>query len=268
MAVALAVVAAGCEPGGKPASTSPAMSASRTQTAVSSGAAAQDPSTPDCDRISMEYQPKLADRHVRCVLLVNADLTLGVSSDPAWSFVLRSNKTEAQQFREPTDAIGETGVAPLLADIDGDGTPELLVVIGQGGTGGEPMAVWRLTGPPPRFVRSGELFGFRRFYRTPEGYFGNYAHGSAVSGDVSLYRWVDNALTEVALLDVRVASAPEPHPRRDWVRNGNTLCALNTEDYPPGARAARAAALRAAGIDPATAQQRFCTQPWVATVYG
>jgi hypothetical protein len=157
---------------------------------------------------------------------------------------------------------------PLLQDIDNSGPPELLVIVGRGGTGGEPMAVWRLTGRPARFVRAGKVFGFRRFYQTPDGFFGNYAHSSAASGTVQLYRWVDDKLAEVALLDMQVAEmAPGADSRHDWVRNGNVLCALNDDDYPVGAHAARTAALRAAGIDPATAAQRFCTQPWVASIY-
>ncbi|BBZ15136.1 hypothetical protein [Mycobacterium branderi] len=217
--------------------------------------------------MSIGYEPKLADQHVRCVLTINAELRLAVSSDPAWSFVLDSKGAQVQQFEEPADRIGETGAGPLLQDIDGDGTPELLVVTDIGGTGGEPMAVWRLTAPP-LFVRAGEIFGFRRFYQTPEGFFGNYAHSSAASGVVTLYQWVDNKLVEVALLDVQVSGRENaPGDDHDWVLNGNTECRLSTADYPPGAREARMAALRAAGIDPATAAQRFCTQPWVATIY-
>ncbi|OBF86730.1 hypothetical protein A5791_20125 [Mycobacterium sp. 852002-51163_SCH5372311] len=205
---------------------------------------------------------------MRCVLQVGQGLTLDVSSDPAWSFTLRNAGAVAQEFREPTAEIGETGEVPLLQDIDNGGSPELLVVIGRGGTGGEPMAVWRLTGQPPRFVRAGQLFGFRRFYQTTEGFFGNYAHSSVTSGTVQLYRWVDDKLVEVALLDMQVASTrPDPDSRHDWVRNGNVLCRLNNDDYPEGSRAARTAALQAAGIDPATAAQRFCTQRWVASIY-
>jgi len=206
---------------------------------------------------------------VRCALHIDTSLTLDVFSDPAWSFTLRNAGVVAQDFREPSDEIGESGAVPLLQDIDNSGPPELLVIIGRGGTGGEPMAVWRLTGQPgqaPRFVRAGTLFGFRRFYQTPDGFFGNYAHSSAASGTVQLYRWIDDKLAEVALLDMQVAEM-EPDSRHDWVRNGNVLCGLNDDDYPAGARAARTVALQAAGIDPATAAQRFCTQSWVASIY-
>jgi hypothetical protein len=227
--------------------------------------------SPPCPNVSIGFQPKLQDQHVRCVLQVAQNLTLDVSSAPAWSFTLRNAGVVAQEFREPTAEIGETGEVPLQQDIDNSGAPELLVVIGRGGTGGEPMAVWRLTGWPgqqPRFVRAGQLFGFRSFYQTAEGYFGNYAHSSAASGTVQLYRWVDDKMVEVALLDMQVASTqPDPDSRHDWVRNGNVLCGLNNDNYPEGSRAARTAALQAAGIDPATAAQRFCTQPWVASIY-
>ncbi|MEZ0366165.1 hypothetical protein ACAG26_21060 [Mycobacterium sp. pUA109] len=219
------------------------------------------PNQPPCESVDLSYGKTLAEQHVRCVLGVNAHLSLDVTSDPAWSFVVRRDGAPGQTFREPTDAIGETGVVPLLQDIDDDGIPELLVVTGRGGTGGEPMAVWRLADQTQQFVRAGDLFGKRLFYRTPEGFFGNYAHASAMSGGVALYRWANNTLTEVAVLDMAVAGnrPPEDPPGHDWVKNGNTLCALAGGDY--------AASLRAAGIDPATAQQRFCAQPWVATVY-
>jgi hypothetical protein len=218
---------------------------------------------PPCENLTVEYQPGLAAQHIRCELSL-AGLTIDVSSDPAWSFALRDGGGVIQRFREPTDQAGETGAVPLLQDIDGSGTPVLLVVTGRGGTGGEPMAVWRLSGG--RLVRAGELFGFRHFYRTPEGFFGNYAHSSAASGVVTLYRWVDNRLVALAMLDMRAAAAV-PDARPDWVRNGAVLCALSDDDEPAGPRAGRADALRAAGIDPATAQQRFCTQSWVASVY-
>jgi len=261
MSVTAVAAMGGCRSGG---------SMSRSGSTSASAAAPQQVSPP-CPSVSIGIQPKLQDQHVRCVLQVGASLTLDVSSDPAWSFTLRNAGAVAQQFREPTDEIGETGEVPLLQDIDSSGSPELLVIIGRGGTGGEPMAVWRLAGQPgqpPRFVRAGKLFGFRRFYQTAEGFFGNYAHSSAASGTVQLYRWVDDKLVEVALLDMQVAETrPDPDPERDWVRNGNVLCGLNTDDYPAGARAARTAALQAAGIDPATAAQRFCAQPWVASIY-
>lgn len=204
---------------------------------------------------------------MHCELAID-DLILNVSSDSAWSFSLRNRNTVVQQFREPTEEVGETGVAPLLQDIDHSGKPVLVVVTGRGGTGGEPMAVWRLTGSD-RFVRAGELFGFRRFYRTAEGFFGNYAHSSATSGTVTLYRWVDDRLVTVAVLDTQAAEAipgagGEP---RDWVRTGDVLCSLSADDDPPGALGQRTAALQDAGIDPATAQQRLCTQPWVASIY-
>jgi hypothetical protein len=238
---------------------------------MSATATAPQQVSPPCPNVSIGFQPKLQDQHVRCVLQIAKSLSLDVSSDPAWSFTLRNAGAVAQEFREPTDEIGETGEVPLLQDIDNSGSPELLVIIGRGGTGGEPMAVWRLTGQPgqpPRFVRAGQLFGFRRFYQTAEGFFGNYAHSSAASGTVQLYRWADDKLVDVALLDMQVASTrPDPDSGHDRVRNGNVLCRLNNDDYPEGARAARTAALEAAGIDPATAAQRFCTQAWVASVY-
>jgi hypothetical protein len=223
------------------------------------------PQPQTCASVHLGYEPKLADQHVRCVLVINS-LTLEVSSDPAWSFTSRDHNAVIQQFREATDEVGQTGVAPLLQDIDRSGTPTLLVVTGRGGTGGEPMAVWRLTGSRDRFVRAGEMFGFRRFYRTAEGFFGNYAHSSAASGTVTLYRWFNDTLDTVAVLDTQAAGAPKDETRT-WVRTGDVLCALNEDDDPPGAEARRTEALRAAGLNPATAREQLCGQPWVASIY-
>ncbi|WP_131813578.1 hypothetical protein [Mycolicibacterium fortuitum] len=223
---------------------------------------------PDCATVSISFEPALDRQHIRCSLTLGDDSTLTVSSDPAWSFSLRSGGATVQEFREPTDKIGQTGVAALLQDIDHSGTPVLLVVTGRGGTGGEPMAVWRQTGQPKHFVRAGELFGFRTFYRTPEGFFGNYAHAGSGAGVVTLYRWNGDRLAEAVVLDVQVPGwVKRPDDTREWIRNGETDCTISDDDYPPGALAARTASMRAAGIDPATAARQFCTQPWVATLY-
>lgn len=219
--------------------------------------AVADPAIPDCGSVSLDYGQDLSEQHVRCLLRLAGGSILQVSSEPAWSFTRVGGGGTTQAFREPAETVGQTGVLPLLADIDRDGKPELLVVTDRGGTGGEPMAVWRLVSNSQQFVRSGLLFGQRRFYQTPEGFFGLYAHSSAASGVVSLYRWVDDKLAAVVGLDVAVA-ADTPRTA-DQVRNGNTLCALSAGD--------QSTALKAAGVDPATAQRRFCTQPWVSTVY-
>ena len=269
--VGAVAVVGGCGTGGSArmattSSPSSPPSSSSSSSSSSSNVAAPQQVLPPCTSVSIEYRPKLQDQHIRCTLRIDNSLGLDVSSDPAWSFTLRNAGAVAQEFRESTDQVGETGNAPLLQDIDDNGTPELLVITGRGGTGGEPMAVWRLTGRPSQFVRAGEIFGFRRFYQTPEGFFGNYAHSSAASGVVQLYRWVEDKLVGVALLDMQVADAP-PEPGHQWVRNEHVLCRLSTDDYPPGAEAKRTIALRDAGIDPTTAGQRFCGQPWVASIY-
>ncbi|WP_066896688.1 hypothetical protein [Mycolicibacterium houstonense] len=229
---------------------------------------AQPQALPACATASISFELALDAQNIRCTLALDDHSTITVSSDPAWSFSVRNGDTTVQEFREPTDEIGQTGVAPLLQDIDQSGTPVLLVVTGRGGTGGEPMAVWRPTGQPKRFVRAGELFGFRTFYRTPEGFFGNYAHAGAGAGVVTLYRWDGDNLAEAVVLDVQVPEWPKrPDDTREWIRNGNTDCTISDEDYPPGARATRMASMKAAGVDPATAAQQFCNQPWVATLY-
>lgn len=263
-AVAAAVVAAlsGCSPQHAPGVTGSPSSAS-----LSSTSTAQQVSR-SCDGVEINYQPPLSEQHIRCVLTLNPQLTVEVSSDPTWSFTLKRDGAAVQEFSEPADKIGESGVAPLLQDIDHSGSPVLLVVTDRGGTGGEPMAVWRLSPATQQFVRAGDLFGFRRFYQSAEGFFGNYAHSSAASGGVTLYRWDGDKLAVAVTLETQVADVvPLPVGQGEWVRNGNVECNVSTYDDPPGTFEKRAAAMRAAGIDPATATQQFCTQPWVATIY-
>ena len=265
LAVSVAIIGSGCGPQRSAPETTADSSATTTASSTASTVAA--PAAPACGTVEIPFDPPLSEQHVRCTLRIDEHLSLAVSSDPAWSFTLKSDGTATQEFQELTDKIGETGVAPMLADIDHSGKPVLLVVTGVGGTGGEPMAVWRLTADE-KFVRAGELFGFRTFYRTPEGFFGNYAHSSASSGGVTLYRWDGDTLAEVVNLDVQVAGSPSyPSETREWIHNGNVECTLNDSDYPPGAAAKRDEAMKAAGVDPATAAQHFCNQDWVSTLY-
>ncbi|WP_135453790.1 hypothetical protein [Mycobacterium sp. DL99] len=260
-AVSVAAVLSGC---------TPEHSAPEVPTTTSAGSprTTEPQALPACATVSISFEPALDAQNIRCALTLDDHSTITVSSDPAWSFSLQNGGKTVQEFREPTDKIGQTGVAAMLQDIDQSGSPVLLVVTGRGGTGGEPMAVWRLTGQPPHFVRAGELFGFRQFYRTPEGFFGNYAHSGAGAGTVTLYRWDADTLAEALALDVQVPDWPKsPGDNREWIRNRNVDCALDNADYPPGALATRTASMKAAGVDPATAAQQFCTQPWVATIY-
>lgn len=166
--VAVALLLGGCTPERPATETPTTSSAGATNTAGPQA-------LPPCASVSISFEPALDHQNIRCTLTLDGDSSITVSSDPAWSFSVRRGDTTVQEFREPTDKIGQTGVAAVLQDIDQSGTPVLLVVTGRGGTGGEPMAVWRPTGQPTHFVRAGDLFGFRQFYRTPEGFFGNYA---------------------------------------------------------------------------------------------
>ena len=214
------------------------------------------PNSIPCASVTIDYQVPLQAQHIRCTLTVNGHVQLDVSSNPAWTMQVRTDGTATQEFTEPTLQSGETGEPPLLADIDHSGTPVLLVITDRGGSGGEPMAVWKLVSAPTHFVRAGELFGFRQFYRTTEGLFGNYAHASAASGSVALYRWDADKLAHVVDLDVQVADRPDPSDG-PWIRNGNTDCRAEGD----------AASMRAAGLDPATASRQLCNQPWVGTIY-
>lgn len=218
-------------------------------------AAAQPASTP-CANVTLDYQLPLKNQRIHCTLTVNDQVQLDVSSDPPWTMRLRVDGAQVQEFSEPTLVGGETGEPPMFADIDHSGTATLLVITDRGGTGGEPMAVWKMASAPTRFVRAGELFGFRQFYRTTEGLFGNYSHASASSGSVALYRWDGDKLAHVLDLEVQVADRPDSSDG-PWIRNGNTDCRADGD----------AADMRAAGIDPANASRQLCSQLWVGTIY-
>ena len=168
--VAVAMLA-GCGPGHRDPVATTAATGTTTTTAITSPMAAS-PATQDCGKVYIDYKPPLAEQHIRCTLQPAAGLTLAVSSDPSWSFELQRADTTVQRFTEITDQIGQSGVAPLLADLDGTGIPSLLVVNGRGGTGGEPMVVWKFNADRSEFVRAGEIFGFRHYYRSTEGLFG------------------------------------------------------------------------------------------------
>lgn len=58
-----------------------------------------------CERWHLDYQPKLADQHVDCVLTLGHHVE--VSSD-AWSFAVHDRDTVVQQFREPADQVGQS----------------------------------------------------------------------------------------------------------------------------------------------------------------
>ncbi|HTM85984.1 MAG TPA: hypothetical protein VL179_13980 [Mycobacterium sp.] len=179
--------------------------------------------------------------------------------------VLSPGGQESQVITEDT----VHGYAPryLLRDLDGDGRDELLIITSSGGTGGDGMAVWRATADAATLRRAGEMFGFRKFWKTADGFIAQYAHSGAAAGSVSLYEFVDDTLVTVAVLDVQTLDWPDVPPRHQWEINGDTKCGLSTDDHPPGSLAARNQALRDARIDPDTAAQRFCAEPWVANFY-
>ena len=130
-AIAAIPVASGCG-----SANAPHPNATAT-TAGSTSAVAVQQAPLACQDVHLDYDVELKDQHIRCALNINPGSSIEVSSDPAWSFILRGNGTTTQEFHELTDKIGETGVTPLLADIDNSGIPVLLVVLDRGGTGGE-----------------------------------------------------------------------------------------------------------------------------------
>lgn len=201
-----------------------------------------------------------------------------VSSDRVGlTFEGRTTETAPRSYRTAVSVLSPDGAreqvitedtardyAPrfLLRDLDDDGRDEVLVVTDSGGTGGDTMAVWRSTGESMTFTRAGEVFGFPRFWTTADGFTGQYAHSGAGAGVIGLMEFVGERLVTVAVLDVQTLNWADKPPRDDWQVNGDTKCALNNVDAPPGSLAKRDAALRAHGIDPATAGRRFCSEPW------
>ncbi|ODR08337.1 hypothetical protein BHQ15_09590 [Mycolicibacillus koreensis] len=191
--------------------------------------------------------------------------TVGPHSYRTAVTVIAPGRGSPQVITEDTDH--DYGPRYLLRDLDADGRDELLIITDSGGTGGETMTVWRARGEETTYAPAGEVFGFRTFWQTADGFTAQYAHLGARAGTVTLSRFVDDHLVTVAELRVQAADWADPPGHVDWETHGATKCALSEDDYPPGALAARTAALRDAGIDPAGAQHRFCAEPWVASLY-
>lgn len=225
-------------------------------------------SLPSCSSIKPQAIEPDPDPTLDCVLRSNdsAKLTFeALGTPPVTIKVYRPDGTPNQTFTVPVNKPERT--PPLLADLDRDGRDELIVV-SDVGSGGDTLDIWRAQKDSGKFVSAGQVFGYPDFRITDERFTALYASTGAGSGRVSIYQFVKDKAVELGSLFVQAADWPDPpDPARTWYTNGNTLCSFNYDDNPPGRAAARNQALTDAGIDPPTAQDRFCKQSWVADVY-
>ncbi|MBA0045759.1 hypothetical protein [Mycobacteroides sp. LB1] len=238
-----------------------------TETSTSSAPNRLD-SLPLCSSIKPQAIEPDPDPALQCVLRSkdSAKLTLEVMGTPPTTIkVYEPNGTERQTFTVPVNKPERT--PPLLADLDQDGRDEL-VVVDNVGSDGDVLDVWRVNKDSGNFSRAGQVFGYPEFRITDERFTAFYASTGAGSGRVSLYRFVNDKVVELGSLFVQAADWPDPaDPARTWHTNGNTLCSFNYDDDPPGQAQKRNQALTEAGIDPPSAQDRFCKQSWVADIY-
>lgn len=255
-ALVATLLASGCSTvAGEPTATSASKTPSRLDT------------LPECSTIHPEYFKPDPDPALDCVLRStdSAKLVFEVLGTPPETVkVFGPDGALRQTISQPVNMPQRN--TPFLGDLDRDGRDELLIVTSAGGNGGQTMAVWRADQQSGQFSSTGEIFGFPDFRITDEGFTAFYSHTGAGSGILSLVRFVDNKLTAIATLEVQTLDWEDPAPVPNWTINGGTKCALVTSDD-PAKRAAQDKVLTDAGVDPATAQEHFCSQEWVGKIY-
>lgn len=178
--------------------------------------------------------------------------------------VFNGSGAQLQSIRVPDPIFGQR--LPFVHDLDQDKREELLIVRATGDPAGDVMDVWRSQPNSDQFEMTGTIFGVPRFWMTSDRFIGLFARNGNDAGVAALFRFVDNKLAVLALLDTERRVDNKPLDPK-WRLNANVKCAMNLSDDPPGALGARMDALRAAGVDPATAEEHFCLQPWVAGLY-
>ncbi|WP_133298748.1 hypothetical protein [Tsukamurella pulmonis] len=234
--------------------------------ASSSTSAAQPPA---CDSTAVRERD---DRSaLRCVLRDSRfpRLEFDVTAPGAQGYTAREQTVVVREGTRVVQTIVERTVSsavdlPFVPRLANDGDGQLVVVTSSGGSGGIGMAFWRARSPEGPFVRGGELFGFpHRMDTTDEGFSTVYAHASAVSGVQHVFRFDGDRV--VPLLDIPVAAARIEHTTLDddapTVVNRATRCEIVVP------KPEQATALRAAGVDPDGAGERFCAQAWVGRTY-
>jgi hypothetical protein len=221
----------------------------------------KDCSTPDYDEKSVDCVVKSSDSAKLTVEVIGpAPYTVKVF-DPSGS----QRQVFVQQVRDPARAG-----RPEFQDVDGDGRDELVLMTDGGGSGGELYEIWRVARDEDsdQFVDTGSVFGFDDFRQTSDGkFFAIYAHSGAMSGVFRLYHFVADKLVEVVALDLEAVLDEQQKNQYGSPKAVGTNCKLYEEDDMAGPPAKRDAALREAGLDPATAEQRYCAEPWVQNFY-
>lgn len=245
-----------CQRGFAPGSSAdPAADASTVSTSTSSVSQLSHlASLPACDSIlPIKPSPDAAgdEPGFDCVLKSSdkLKLTFEVLRHPAETIkVFDTHGQERQTFTQKVEQPVTT--IPLLEDLDGDGRDEILVPVLVGASGGMEIEVWRATGNSDQFHSSGTLTGQLQFWKTEEGMFANYAHDTATSGNITFYRFVQDKLEIVAVLELKADVDYDAH------RVLGVKCALSDST-----------GLSAVGMDPATAEKRLCAEPWIQTIY-
>ncbi|MGH3954642.1 MAG: sensor domain-containing protein [Mycobacterium sp.] len=223
---------------------------------------------PPCDTAPTQPGNPQADPALDCTIRTSdgSGVIFEVLGTPAGTIrVFNGSGAQLQSIRVPNSIFQQR--VPFLQDLDQDKREELLVVRATGDPAGDLMDVWRSRPNSDQFDMTGTIFGVPRFWLTSDRFIGIFSRNGADAGVAALFRFVDNKLAVLALLDTerRVDNKPLDDPK--WRLNANVKCAMNTSDDPPGALGSRMDALRAAGVDPATAAEHFCLQPWVPTLY-
>lgn len=222
---------------------------------------------PTCDTIAPRPGNAQPDPALDCTIRTSdgSGVIFEVTGAPAGTIrVFNGSGAQLQTIRVPNPIFHQR--LPFLQDLDQDKREELLVVTATGNPAGDLMDVWRARPNSDQFDMTGTIFGVPRFWMTSDRFIGLFSRNGNDAGVAALFRFVDNKLSVLALLDTERRVDNKPLDPK-WRLNANVKCAMNVSDDPVGALGARMDALRAAGVDPATAEEHFCLQPWVAALY-
>lgn len=222
---------------------------------------------PTCDTIAPQPMNGQPDPALDCTIHTSdgSGVVFEVLGTPAGTIrVFNGNGAQLQSIRVPNPIFQQR--LPFLQDLDQDKREELLVVTATGNPAGDLMDVWRARPNSDQFDMTGTIFGVPRFWMTSDRFIGLFSRNGNDAGVAALFRFVDNKLAVLALLDTERRVDNKPLDPK-WRLNANVKCAMNLSDDPPGALGARMDALRAAGVDQTNAEEHFCLQPWVATLY-
>lgn len=170
-----------------------------------------------------------------------------VTGDPAQVYEVRFGEAEvgdvsmtitALDGSQPTieEVVGGTFESPSLADLDRDGTEELLVPLFTGAQN-TAYAVWARPAAAAPFVRAGDVSGLG-FGLTTDGYIVVSGHASAVASYADLFLLRSGVLVPIASLELDAEQ---------------DTCTFT-----------QTTGLGEIGLDEATARDRFCADAAIA----